>query len=292
MLELPDDPTDPLKLADWLELRAMLDQDRNSSRGDLTGVLRRAALVELDSDDAIERKAMEAFEELEQREKAAKEAYPFEIYYRGVGVLQLKSDWRDFPAYAFCLCLSYFELKKVNKAPQLFEQISCQAAKGYLRGDVIGFGAPRRELPSSFSKAVTKLCDLMGEGGRYRKQPSLQRKDDTLDLVAWKNFNDKWSSKILMFGQCAAGRNWEDKLGDLQPHIFWDQWMQDSLVSPTPIKSFFVPHRIGRNKWNFVARKAGIFFDRCRIAFWAHQEKADCSSHITWIRGLLRQVSS
>ena len=77
----------------------------------------------------------------------------------------------------------------------------------------------------------------------------------------------------------------------LDPKVFWDQWMQYSLVSPTPIKSYFVPHRIERKKWEFVARKAGIIFDRCRIAFWAQQEKVDYGPHVEWIRDLLTQMT-
>ena len=64
MLELPDDPTNPLKLADWLELTAMLSGDGNASRGDLERVLRRASLYETSDDYLIERKALEVFYEL------------------------------------------------------------------------------------------------------------------------------------------------------------------------------------------------------------------------------------
>ncbi|OGO43817.1 MAG: hypothetical protein A2Z04_02155 [Chloroflexi bacterium RBG_16_57_9] len=232
---------------------------------------------------------LEAFEEVEQRKKAAGEAYPFELNYRGV--LQLKSSWEDFPVYSFCLGLSYFGLTETNIAPKLFEQVSCQAAKGYLKGNVIGFGWPRKELPSSFPGAIAELCRFIGEGGGYRQQSSLGRKDDTLDLVAWKDFTDKWPSKVLMFGQCAAGQNWEEKLGELNPEAFWDQWMQYSLVSPRPIKSFFIPHRVERGKWEFFARKGGLLFERCRIAFWAHQEKVDYYSHVAWIRELLERIA-
>jgi len=291
MLELPtDDPSNPLKLADWLEIYTLLSGDYNASRGDLERILRRAGFCELDDDEAIERKTLDTFEELEQRRRAAREAYPFVLDYHRV--LELKTKWEDFPVYIFCLCLSYFGFGEAHKISRLFEHVSCLAAKSYLQGNAIGFGWPRSELPASFPKAVTKLCALLGEGSGYREQPALDRKDDTLDVVAWKDFTDKSSSKILMFGQCAAGRNWEEKLGELNPETFWRQWMQDSLVSPTPIKSYFVPHRIERKKWELVARKAGVIFDRCRIAFWAQQEKVDYSAHVEWIRGLLTKITS
>jgi hypothetical protein len=286
MLELPfEDPTDPLKLADWLELYALLAPDRNSSRGDLESALRLAAFAETRNSEEIERKTLEVFYELEQRKVAAGEAYPFDLDH--FGTIQLRSKWQDFPVYTFCLCLSYFGLNETNLAPKLFEQVSCQAAKGYLRGNAIGFGWPRIELPASFPDAITEMCRLVGEGEGYRQQSSLNRKDDTLDLVAWKDFVDKRPSKILMFGQCASGKHWEEKLAELQPKVFWGQWMQVQSVSPTPMQSFFIPHRVGRDKWEWVARKAGVLFDRCRIAFWAHAENENYDPFLKWCGNLL-----
>ena len=282
MLELPDDPTNPLKLADWLELTAMLSGDGNASRGDLERVLRRASLYETSDDYLIERKALEVFYELEQRGRAAYTAYPFDIDY---GTLQIKSAWSNYPAYTFCLCLSYFGSKS-SKPRKLFEQVSTSAAKGYLHGDALNFGFPRVNLPASFSEAVTTLCVTIGEGGGYNSLPSLEHKDDKLDVVAWKDFPDISSSKLLMFGQCASGWDWEGKLRELGPEAFCGNWMRESPVSPL-ISSIFIPHRIERQKWNSVARNAGIIFDRCRIAYWAHGAEMDYSPCIAWVNNLL-----
>jgi hypothetical protein len=286
--DLPyDDLTDPLRLADWLELYAMASPDSNSSRGDLDSALHTASHSELGSDAEIEQKILEVFGEFEQRAKAAREAYPFDIDFRGI--LRLKAGgWEAFPVYTFCLCLSYYPLRETQIGPRIFEQVSCLAARGYLRGRAVGFGSPRVALPSSFADAVTELCKLIGEGGGYLEQPSLGRQDDTLDLVAWKDFEDKRPSKVLMFGQCGAGRNWSEKLGELQPNPFWKQWMRVGSVSPTPIKSFFTPYRVGQRLWELHARKAGILFDRCRIAYWAHHEETDHSSLVEWTADFLR----
>jgi len=289
MLGLPtDDPTDPLRLADWLEIVAVLSRDGNSSQGDLERAFRRAALAEYGDDESVERKLLDVFNELERRAQAAGAAYPFDI---GYGVIQLRSRWEDFPAYVFCLCLSYFDLTATGHAPKLFEQVSCLAAKGYLEGDAVGFGWPRSDLPTSFAEAVTELCKRIGEGVGFRQQPELDRKDDKLDVVAWRDFADRQPSKLILFGQCAAGRNWEGKLGELQPEAFYKQWMQVPPLSP-PVKSFFVPHRIHSGNWTYVANNAGILFERCRIAFWAHQQVADYNPHISWVRELLSNVTA
>lgn len=289
MLELPQDATNPLELADWLELYALVSADQNASRSDIERGLRRAALVEIDDDDAIERTTLDTFEELEQRFQASGEAYPFDL--SNQGVVKLKSNLEEFPVYIFCLCLSYLgsdARDSLLNPRKLFEDVSCWAAKGYLQGKTVGFGSPRADLSSSFGEAVTELCGRIGEGKGHREHRRLRPQDDALDLIAWKDFSDGRPSKLIMFGQCASGRNWENKLGELNPRAFCGEWMQDSLISPEPIRSFFIPHRVDRDRWEFNARKAGIFFDRCRIAFWASQANgADYRSHIAWVKAAI-----
>ncbi|MBN1936034.1 MAG: hypothetical protein JW934_15300 [Anaerolineae bacterium] len=288
MPALPDDLTDSLKLADWLELSTISSPNGSASQGHLERILRQAALYELADNEEIERQIIDVFSELEQRTNAAQDAYPFNL--DNQGSLKLKSsNWEDFIVYIFCLCLSYFPLRETREGPRLFERISCLAAKRYLQGEAIGFGSPRRELPSSFEEAITEICKKIGEGGGYKAQPVLDRKDDTLDIVAWKDFTDRRPSKLLMFGQCGAGRNWADKLGELQPSAFWRQWIRDGSISPDPIKSFFTPYQIGRNYWELYSRKGGILFDRCRIASLVHQEIIKDNTIISWIENFLAQ---
>lgn len=288
MLGLPDDPTNPLKLADWLELTALIAPDGNASRGDLERSIRRASLNELRDDQAIELKTLEVFEEIEQRWKAAGLTYPFEIDY---GTLQTRSVWRQIPVYTFCLCLSYFGSKGPGPR-KLFELVSSVAAKAFVYGDAIDFGFPRRSLSSSFAEAVSELCDLIGEGGRANREPTHGQKDAKLDLVAWRDFPDRDSNKLLMLGQCASGSDWEGKLRELNPRAFFANWTQETPTSPL-ISSIFVPHRIERHKWKNVARVAeAIIFDRCRISYWAHQTEFDYGDCIEWVDDLLRDLGS
>jgi hypothetical protein len=90
--------------------------------------------------------------------------------------------------------------------------------------------------------------------------------------VAWRGFHDNRESKLVIFGQCATGQDWPEKVSELQPEAFWDHWMLVSQVSPLE-RSFFIPHRVrdeGEGEtWRYYARYAGILFDRCRVAYWA-----------------------
>jgi hypothetical protein len=123
----------------------------------------------------------------------------------------------------------------------------------------------------AFRLIVNQLTHDLGEGGGFREQAIKGAKDDKVDLVAWRDFKDKWPSKLVMFGQCAAGADWLSKDRELAPQAFWDQWMSEGKVSQL-LRSFYMPHRIRKDLWNKRARRTGLLFDRCRVAYWSFQD--------------------
>src|SRR5690349_7397107 len=95
-LELPSELSNALKLADWLEIQALLARDGNSSRGDLEGALSLSSILERGGREAVEKKCLEAFAELEARALDASVAYPFEI---DGATLSLKPEPNQYVAY-------------------------------------------------------------------------------------------------------------------------------------------------------------------------------------------------
>ena len=274
-------------LADWLELIALEADDKNASDGDLITTLTR-----LTSQERCQELALEVMSEIEQREQAVGEAYPFIL--ENSRVLQAKDNWQECIAYVFCLCLSYFGWKpkrgaKVNPW-YLFEELACVAAKQYFCGDVIRFGSRfNRATSSAFSGAIDDLCRRVGEGIGFRRQSTRNRQDDHVDLVAWKEFRDRKPSKLIIFGQCAAGDNWETKLSEMNPAAFCGQWMIEPPVSPL-IRSFYIPFRIPRDDWQRIGRYTGVLFDRCRVAHWAYRANAEIlgnHSYRQWAQSVL-----
>ncbi len=288
MLELPRyGSTDPIYLADWLEMYAVSAGDGNSSRGDIEGALRVAALSDVDDQEEIEQAVLSVFTELDERARILGTTYPFSLDFHG-GVLACTPALEEKPAYWFCLDLSYSaqnESTDTDQGPRLFERLACSAAKGYLGGDAIGFGHPRKELPGRFAEAVDVLCSHLGEGNCFIDRDPEATKDDKLDLAAWKDFPDVRQSKLMMFGQCATGYGWEEKLTELQPEGFWRKWMQEAPVSPFPVRSFFIPHRLpSSGRWVRNAIDAGILFDRFRIAHFASLSGDDLADHLDWLK--------
>ena len=178
---------------------------------------------------------------------------------------------------------------------RLFEHLSTEAAKRYVQGEALRFGFPREEpVPSSFPDAIDFICEQIQEGRGFKKdreQYSGYAKDDGVDVVAWNHFPDHEVGKIVLFGSCAAGRDWEDKLGDLCVDRFGKHWFRDPPPSPV-VRVFFVPHclRLPKDKMIRYTYDAGIIFDRCRISYWAEDEESDLQDHQNWVMGVLQEV--
>ena len=114
-----------------------------------------------------------------------------------------------------------------------------------------------------------------------------------MDLVAWKHFPDLRSGKLVLFGHCASGRDWDDKINELQPNDFCSKWLGGDR-SPI-IKAFFIPHRLVPDVFDDRAISAKLFFDRCRIAHWATNDEfrtVTGGRSEKWCRKLLQRLPS
>lgn len=296
VIDLPSDLTDSLKIADLLELTCLINEDNNVSKSDLEQELRRSSVFDSPDniqDEEIEKYCLKIFQELEFRAKAAGKAYPFLI--KSSLMCRIDNYSPLFCGYIFSLCLSYFGWKNTNTKkgkinPRLlFEELSGFAASAFIQGKIFLFGTSRLENNKknikSFKQAVEALCKALDEGDGFREQDDLNKKDDKVDIVCYRDFQDERRGKLVLFGQCASGNNWRDKLSELMPDEFFAQWMKSGKISPL-IKSFFTPHCIETKEWDYSARRGGILFDRLRISYWIakNPEFLSISSKFeTWI---------
>lgn len=283
----PSDASDPIALADWMELSALKSSDHNTSLGDLRQKLN---LLESNNFETI---CIKVIGELDQRIEAGEDGYPFS--FNGT-LLQLKKDWKQFTPYVFCLLLSCCveRKKRVNgyKPEMMFEHLSCLAARHYLgEGKVLRFGHPRDTMPKPFKQAIEKIIDDVGEWSYLPATKKTGVKDDRLDLIAWKPFPDRLIGKLILFGHCASGKNWREKIDELQPDNFCSKWLGGDK-SPI-VKSFFIPHRLEPDDFERVAIDAKLFFDRCRIALYSPSDEfRDLTQDrsVRWCEALLKRI--
>jgi hypothetical protein len=272
--------------ADFLEFSALQSWNGNVSVRDYVRDLKLASSTEAiadsegreeepDPDDESEALAEAAFAELDERQRSCggqAGQYPFRIT---GNTLQLKKN-ADQSLYTFLALLSWYGKDagpKDTDGEKLFEEVCAKAAEAYLGGPgnrvrSYVFGFPRGLEPKGFAEALNRLCAELGEGqGHHKGREKLpDQKDGKLDIVAWVEFEDKRQGKLITFGQCATGRNWDEKVTELPPPDRWcGHWMAET---PTvlPLRSFFVPHRIERHNWSRTCTFGGILYDRCRIA--------------------------
>ena len=271
----PEDFQKPEALADWLELTALRADDKDASMGD--------AQRELDRLNYGNRESLlgNVMTEFDRRVRSTgTDGYPFE---RGDTSIQLKGDASKYPAYFFCLALSYYGWTIRKGAPEnpwlLFEELSYFSAKNYLRGKAILFGTSSRtgtKAKNVFRTKIENLVKELGEGQPFTSTKTFSSKDSKLDFVAWKGFEDRRASQVILFGQCKAGANWRGGLTELDPQGFWNQWMSGGKGGVSSLlRSVFIPHRVfDDEEWEARARFARLLFDRCRIVNHSHSDTA------------------
>jgi hypothetical protein len=295
--------------ADWLELSVLTNERRAVSvrefvrelclTGSTDAVLGDEAGGETDEEGLREAIAEAAFAEIDERFRSSggEQAYPFEI---GENSVRLRKGM-DGSVYSFLLLLSVYG--KDAGPPgmdgaRLFEDVCAEASAAYLGGrhphvKSRVFGFPRRLLPKAFPAALDALCRELGEGRGHREERAElpDQKDAKLDIVAWRDFEDRRPGKVIVFGQCATGGNWREKLLELPPPQDWcSYWMQDR-PAVWPTRWFFVPHRIEMAHWFYACVHGGVLHDRCRIAQLAGQLDTGLASLCAaWSRWILKKA--
>lgn len=288
--------------ADFLEIQAFKSLKRSVSFQEFLGDLRIANATEAiaDSegrdeedqpDDRAESLAEAAFSEIDDRNRACghdPKWYPFEV---SGNTLTLREN-ADASLYTFLALLSLCgkDAGPIDMSGErIFEEVCAKATEAYLGGPhrhvrSYVFGFPRPKLPKGFKPALDALCKEMGEGGAHHagREKLSHQKDAKLDVVAWREFEDRRKGKLIVFGQCATGKNWGGKVMELpDPIDWWTTWIADR---PTvrPVRAFFVPHRVDQEEWFDAGVRGGLLYDRCRITSLA--SGMDPGLQDTWAR--------
>lgn len=215
-----------------------------------------------------------AYEEIERRQEACRDGYPFEIAREGHRLRVIRGRGKTSHAlYKYLLLSTRLNMTTSRlhggiDGTLLLECLSAEVAKGYFgeRAEGIVFGTAASG--SGFSKKVDDLCRRLGEGGGFKGPPALgtTARDGKLDIVAWKPFTDGLSGKLIGFGQCKTGTNYRDSVAVLRPDSFVQKWMRESLVAP-PVRMFFISEALAAtsHERHETSIDAGLLFDRCRI---------------------------
>jgi hypothetical protein len=110
---------------------------------------------------------------------------------------------------------------------------------------------------------LDELALALGETrSRELKVKPGRDKDMGLDVVAWKHFPDQRRGKVVVFGQCATGENWREKLGE--PDL--THWRRYIAWHVQPLRVLAVPWTIESDDWDWIEGHGLLTLDRIRAS--------------------------
>ena len=238
------DPDSIEYVADWVELFTILNGSP-ISKSTLTSHLSLEMGEDPDScfiDDV--------WLELEYRNQLYGSRPPYDVNSRSITPMITK---KGNPEYVMCLLLSILgNSENTTNTGKLFERLSGEAIRNYIKGRVIIYGYPSKQT-------VQNIANFTHERLNFR--PPRNFKDRGLDIIAWKSFDDNRCGQIVILFQCASGNNWRSKL--LSVPI--DAWGKYIAWGSNPLKGFTLPRIIRKDMFDECSYEAGIIIDRARI---------------------------
>lgn len=164
--------------------------------------------------------------------------------------------WKEIPEYYLCVYYSYNGADDNSGGTKLFEKISAQSLKNFIDGDVYTLGFPEGKGLNAYLDEFVNLCfETRGVNadGSY--------KDDGVDVIGFKLFDDMRSANLYILLQCAAGIHWKAKkkieLNRWTKYIFW---YPECIISSISTVDF-----VSQKQWEKLSSSFGMLIDRVRI---------------------------
>lgn len=180
-------------------------------------------------------------------------------------------SWKDIPEYFLCLYYSFNGANDYSGGTGLFEKISGQALKNFLNGEVFILGFPAGK---SFNEYLDDIGNLCFEDRILPAHYSY--KDDGVDVVGYKSFDDNRSSNLYVLMQCAAGRHWTAKKAIVMNRwLKYFKWYSDNLI-----QSISTVDYVELEKWDKHSSTFGMLIDRLRIYNFLYERKVDSGLRI------------
>jgi hypothetical protein len=247
-------------VADWAELY-VLSTSSSLAKLELNNFIK-LNLPEITDDTARTALVDSVFNELTHRKNAL---YGISCHYEVVGnnvnsLIPLK----DLPEVGLCLI---FSLKGVivqtgkNNGTKFFEQISNIASKTLIGNSfLVGFPNDTR-LNQQIEDACKECLETKGH-----EDPKKTDKDGGVDIIAWKDFGDKRTNKIVVLIQCGAGKHFDKKKPINLPK--WGRWVHWSFE---PLTGMTTPKIIRDNhEWQNLSDWYKLILDRPRLTRFIH----------------------
>lgn len=226
---------------EWLELNLLR-----------TGEGMSKSLISSLTDGVLEEEIDSWIRELEYRSSMYSNPY-YEVKNNKINPLLI---WSAIPEYYLCVHYSYFGAADNTNGTKIFEKITAQALKNFIGGDVYSLGFPEgKGLNAYLDEFVKYCCEKRGinANGDY--------KDDGIDVIGFKLFNDNRSANLYVLIQCAAGINWRTKKKiELNRWTNYILWYPECIISSISTVDY-----VSQRDWEKQNSSFGMLIDRVRI---------------------------
>lgn len=175
-------------------------------------------------------------------------------------------SWDEVPEYFLCLFYAFNGANDNSGGTNLFERISGEALKNFINGEIFTLGFP---VAMGFNDNLDEVSKLCNEVRGLRADSNY--KDDGVDVVGYKSFNDDRGSNLYVLLQCAAGKHWTTK----KPIIMnrWDRyilWYRENII-----QSISTVDYVDKKKWEKNTSTFGMLLDRLRIYNFLYEKDVD-----------------
>ncbi|SHJ58380.1 hypothetical protein SAMN04488012_1126 [Palleronia salina] len=215
-------------------------------------------------ENSLDTASSQIIEELERRQKALGDLYPFSL--DGDVIKHISSNSQ---VYEFLLCTSLspnLTTGEYVEFPRKFERIAMLLTANFL-GENVNFchtGSPNEfgRFRDAAEVAIGSSRELVWQPNPDLPEEGPESGDSGVDYILWKDFGcGRAIGQPFFLGQCACGNNWDSKLNDISQRFL--RWFAPLKVDPG--KVFAIPHVVPESKLRDVAIEAGIVMDRVRL---------------------------
>lgn len=174
--------------------------------------------------------------------------------------------WYEIPEYYLCVYYSYFGAGDASIGTKLFERISAQSLKNFIGGEVYSLGFPEGKGLNSYLDDFVKLCfETRG------MLANTDYKDDGVDVIGFKLFQDMRSANLYILLQCAAGSHWRTKKKiELSRWTNYIIWYPECIISSIATVDY-----VSQKDWDKQTSSFGMLIDRVRIYNALYQNNID-----------------
>ncbi len=239
-------PPDLDVAADYLELKAVFSENRQSFSEEIVAALEIAAEAEFpDVNTELEKRediAAGAVARMTSRKRALAEAYPFDLDEQGAAI-SFTAERPDPGQTAYLVSLLLSNLRalsplldgsglhpsdqEVCELRKYFQYFATAAIAGEIGGQAWSFGSPRPD-GTGFIRKLSEIWTVLKDGS-VKADPSAPSapQDDQVDVFAWHEQRDGLPGFLLIAAQVATGKNWKDK--SIKSHVarvFAARWFE------------------------------------------------------------------